>query len=64
MCKVNSTKDDHMWDLAGQDRSISREEIGVNTPKTQDGLQALNEGFNFLQFNNQGGKTYKGTEDD
>ena len=64
MYKANVASDDQMWDLAGQDRSISRDEIGVDTPKSHDGLQALNEGFNFLQFNNQGGNTYKGTEDD
>lgn len=64
MCKVNASNDDQMWDLAGQDRTISREEIGVDTPKSSDGLQAMYEGINFLQFNNQCGNIYKGTEDD
>lgn len=64
MCKVNTPNEDQMWNLAGQDRSISREEIGVDAPKSSDGLQALNEGFNFLQFNDQSGNIYKGTEDD
>lgn len=64
MCKVNIQNDDQMWDLAGQDRTISREEIGVDTPKSSDGLQALNEGFSFLQFNDQSGNVYKGIEDD
>lgn len=51
MCKEKTPNDDQMWDLAGQNRPISREEIGVDTPKSPDGLQVLNEGVNFLQFN-------------
>lgn len=53
-----------MWDLAGQDRPIDREEIGIKAPKSSDGLQALNEGFNFLQFNDQSGSFYKGAEEE
>lgn len=64
MYKVNGPDDDQMWDLAGEDRPISRREIGIEAPKSSDGLQALNEGFNFLQFNDQSGRIYKGAEDD
>lgn len=64
MYKASIPNDDQMWDLAGQDRPISREEIGIDTPTSSDGLQALNEGFDFLQFNNQRGSVYRGTEDE
>lgn len=65
MRKVNiPNDDDQMWDLAGQDRPIDREEIGIKAPKSSDGLQALNEGFNFLQFNDQSGSFYKGREEE
>ena len=55
--------DDEMLAMASQDRPISREELGIQTPSTNDGLQALNEGFNFLQFNDQSKNTYKGSDD-
>lgn len=39
--------DDEMIELAKQDRPISRDELGIQTPSTSDGLQILNEGFDF-----------------
>lgn len=61
MC--NKEYDDEMLLMASQDRPISREELGIKTPKTNDGLQSLNEGFDFLQFNEKNKNVYKGTED-
>ena len=49
----NTPTDDEMLAIASQDRPISRDELGIQTPSTIDGLRSLNEGFNFLQFNNQ-----------
>ena len=63
MCQKNTPTDDEMLAMASQDRPISRDEIGIQTPSTSDGLQALNEGFNFLQFNDQSKNTYKGSDD-
>ena len=64
MCQKNSTPiDDEMLAMASQDKPISRDNLGIQTPSTPDGLQALNEGFNFLQFNDQSKNTYKGSDD-
>ena len=35
--------------MAGENRPIDRSEIGIDTPKTSDGLQSFNDGFDFLQ---------------
>ncbi len=56
MCQKNNPSDDEILALASQDRQISRDELGIQTPSTPDGLQSLNEGFNFLQFNDQSKK--------
>lgn len=53
MCKNNNLTDDKMLKLASEDRPIQRDEIGIEAPSTKDGMQVLNEGFNFLQFNDQ-----------
>lgn len=63
MCYGNTPTDDEMLKMAGQERPIQRDELGIQTPSTQDGLQALNEGFNFLQFNDQSKDVYKGSDD-
>lgn len=64
MCQKNSTPtDDEMLAIASQDKPISRDDLGIQAQSTPDGLQALNEGFNFLQFNDQSKNTYKGSDD-
>lgn len=51
MCCRNTPTDDEMLKMASQERPIQRDELGIQTPSTQDGLQVLTEGFDFLQFN-------------
>ena len=62
MCKQNNPTDDEMLAMARQDRPISREELGMQTASTSDGLQSLQEGFDFLQFNDQSDGSYKGSD--
>lgn len=38
---------DDMLELARQDRPVSREELGIDYTDSIDGLQTLNEGFDF-----------------
>ena len=49
MCK-KELSDEEILNLARAERPISREELGINTPKSKDGLQALNEGVEILKF--------------
>lgn len=44
--------------MAGENKPIDRSEIGIDTPKTSDGLQSINEGFDFLQHNNNSGTSF------
>ena len=44
---------DELWAKAGSDQPITRDDLGISTPQPPDGLQALNEGFNIGQFNDQ-----------
>ena len=62
MCKQNNPTDDEMLAMARQDRPISREELGMQTASTNDGLQSLQEGFDFLQFNDQSDGSYMGSD--
>lgn len=64
MSQKNTLTDDEMLAMASQDKSISREELGIQTLSTPDGLQALNEGFDFLQFSQHSNDTYKGSDDE
>ncbi len=63
MCHKNIPTDDEMLAMASQDSQISRDKLGIETPSNSDGLQVLNEGFNFLQFSDQSKNTYKGSDD-
>ena len=38
------------WDLAQQNRPIDRSEIGITTPRTYDGLEVFNDGFDIFGF--------------
>ena len=53
--------DDKMLELASQDRPITREELGIAAPQTNDGFQILNEGFfgNKKPKYNKKSKAYK-----
>ena len=62
VCKQNNPTDDEMLAMARQDRPISREELGMQTASTNDGLQSLQEGFDFLQFNDQSDGSYMGSD--
>ncbi len=35
--------------LAADRVAVDRSQLGINTPRTSDGLQPFNEGFDFLQ---------------
>lgn len=49
MCDKNSQTDKDLTTLASQDRPITRDELGIESPATKDGLRTLVEGFDFLQ---------------
>ena len=63
MCDISNLSDDDMLAIAKEDRSVSREEIGIQQPTTKDGMQLLGEGFDFLQFSDQDSNAYKGSDD-
>ena len=46
---IEYPSDDYILKLAQEDRPITREELGINTPRTYDGLQTLSEGFDLFQ---------------
>lgn len=49
MCDKNSPTDEDLLTLASQDKPITRDELGIKSPATKDGLRTLAEGFDFLQ---------------
>lgn len=59
MCKKELSNDE-ILSMARKEQPISREELGINTPKSGDGLQALNEGLEILKFSDDSQDTYMG----
>jgi len=55
-----------LWEKAGTNKHITREDLGIDTPRTNDGLQVLNEGFfgNKIPKQNKKSKAYKIVYDD
>lgn len=39
---------DELWEKCATDETITREDLGILTPATPNGLQVLSEGFNFM----------------
>jgi len=63
---MRDISDDKILELASQDRPITREELGIDAPRTNDGLQILNEGFfsNKISKQNNKSEAYKIVFDD
>lgn len=55
-----------LWEKAGTNKHITREDLGIDTPRTNDGLQVFNEGFfgNKMLKQNKKSKAYKIVYDD
>lgn len=47
--KINSPRE--ILRMTQDNKAVDRTKLGINTPKTHDGLQLINEGFDFLQHN-------------
>ena len=41
--------------MAGENKPIDRSQLGIDTHRSSDGLEIINEGFDFLQHGNDGG---------
>lgn len=48
--------DDQLWDMAGQNQPISKDDIGLEPAESTDGLQSFMEGCEMLHFSVQGKK--------
>lgn len=55
-----------LWEKAGTNKHITREDLSINTPRTNDGMQVFNEGFfgNKMPKQNKKSKAYKIVYDD
>lgn len=55
MCQINNinkiNSPQEILRMAQDNKAVDRTRLGINTPKTPDGLQLINEGFDFLQHN-------------
>ena len=56
MSDEKQLNDDQLWDRAGTNKPITKNDMGIDTSISIDGLQTLNEGFNLLQFSDQSKK--------
>ena len=50
--KKNNPTPAELLKKAEQETSVDRYFLGIDTPKSPNGLQSLNEGFDFLQHSN------------
>lgn len=53
MSDEKQLNDDQLWDKAGTNKPITKNDMGINTSTSMNGLQTLNEGFNLLQYTDQ-----------
>lgn len=56
MCNDDKNKqlnDDDLWNRAGSAQKITRVDIGIDNNNIKNGLESLNEGFNFGDENKQ-----------